>query len=706
MMLASRYYMKQFLPRRIQVAARQYLARRRRAKVTDVWPIHPASATAPEGWHGWPDGKQFAFVVTHDVDTARGLHRCRALAQIERERGLRPAFYFVPEGRYILEDDLREELADGGAEIGLHGLYHDWHTFMSRRIFEQRLPRMKRYLRKWRASGFRAPSTVRNLDWIGELGVAYDASTFDTDPFEPQSRGSGTIFPYWVQSRTSGHRYVELPYTLTQDFTLFIMLGEKNADLWKRKLDWIAGQGGMALFIVHPDYLSFNGGRAQEEYRLSAYLEFLDYVQNNYAGLYWPARPCEVADYFSAMHAANPPRTHRRVCMMAYAFYETDNRIIRYAETLAAQGDTVDVISLRRPGQSRYELVRGVHVHRIKQRRRNEGHRLTYLMRLLDFFVRSSVAINRRCWPDRYDLVHVHSVPDFEVFAAWLPKCLGSKVVLDIHDIVPEFYLSKFNGRTGSPLYRLLLMLERWSCRFAHHVIISNHLWRDVLVARSIPADRCTVVLNYVVTPSGHIRSQPQARGDDAFRVIYPGGLQWHQGLDVAIEAFSRALPQIPRAEFHIYGEGSDKERLVDLVRQLTLDEHVHFHDPVPFSEVLGVLAGADLGVVPKRADSFGNEAYSTKILEYMSQGVPVLVSRTRIDQFYFDDDTVCFFTSGDCEGMAAAMIRLAHDATRRGRLVEKGFRYVAKNNWAVRKSDYLNLVDALVRPVPVKGLS
>ena len=122
-MIPARFYIKQALPRRWQVLARQQIARRQRARVGDVWPVHPASASSPEGWQGWPQGKQFAFVVTHDVDTARGLARCRELANIERERGLQPAFYFVPEGRYTLEDDLRAELVEGGAEIGVHGLY-------------------------------------------------------------------------------------------------------------------------------------------------------------------------------------------------------------------------------------------------------------------------------------------------------------------------------------------------------------------------------------------------------------------------------------------------------------------------------------------------------------------------------------------------------------------------------------------------------
>ena len=689
-------YLKYALPRKAQILLRQARARRMRSRIDEEWPIHANAATPPPGWKGWPDQKQFAFVITHDVDTARGLARCRTLARIERERGLRTAYYFVPEGRYILSDDLRRELESGGSEIGLHGLVHDWRTFISRRVFERRLPRLQSYLRDWNIKGFRAPSMVRNLDWIGEMDIAYDSSTFDTDPFEPQSMGCGTIFPYWVESRTAHRRYVELPYTLTQDFTLFVMLGEKNADVWKRKLDWIAEKGGMAMLIVHPDYLAMDDKPGREEFPIAWYLDFLDYVKQNYGDRCWMAQPNEVATYFAENHTDVPARSRHRVCMVAYAFYETDNRIIRYAETLAARGDQVDVLSLRRPGQSALEWVRGVRVQRIQERTRNEERPWTYLIRLMYFFFLSSLILARQSLRNRYHVIHIHSVPDFEVFAAWWPKLMGASLLLDIHDIVPEFYLSKFKASRDGAVYRWLLRMERWSCRFADHVIIANHVWYAWLVQRSAEAERCSVILNYVVSPPRRdIALQRHRNG--RFLIVYPGGLQWHQGLDVAIRAFAVARKKIPGAAFHIYGEGTERPRLQRLVRDLGLETSVSIMSPVPFDRVLELLAAADLGIVAKRADSFGNEAYSTKILEYMSQGVPVIVSRTRIDQHYFDEQTVRFFTSGNHEELATTIVELARDHDACDRLIERGFAYVEENNWSVKQHDYLGLVDRLV---------
>jgi hypothetical protein len=138
-----------------------------------------------------------------------------------------------------------------------------------------------------------------NLDWIGYLNIEYDASTFDTDPFEPQPDGMKTIFPFWVAGSNARRGYVELPYTLPQDFTLFVLMQEKTIDIWKRKLDWIAEIGGMALILTHPDHMSFSGRKlGPEEYPADYYSEFLEYIKLKYEGQYWHALPMEIARFW------------------------------------------------------------------------------------------------------------------------------------------------------------------------------------------------------------------------------------------------------------------------------------------------------------------------------------------------------------------------------------------------------------------------
>jgi glycosyltransferase involved in cell wall biosynthesis len=397
----------------------------------------------------------------------------------------------------------------------------------------------------------------------------------------------------------------------------------------------------------------------------------------------------------SSLPTHNPGK---RVCMLAYSSYESDNRVRRYAETLAKRGDQVDVIALS-SGDVPLGSVRidGVTVHRIQRRERNERSKWSYFWRLSRFLFASSTLLTKLHWRRHYNLVHVHNMPDFLVFAAWYPKWTGTRLILDIHDLVPELFASKFDTKDKGRYITFLQTAEKASAAFVDHVIVSNDLWYETLVARSVSPNKCSVFLNHV-DPAIFYRRE-RTRNDGKFIIIFPGSFQWHQGLDIAIRAFARIKDKVPTAEFHLYGVGGGgnlQTRLVSLAAELGLNGRVEFHASIPIDQVADAIANADLGVVPKRADSFGNEAYSTKIMEFMSQGLPVVVSRTKIDSFYFDENVVRFFTSGDDQAMADAMLEVISDKTLRERLIARGYEYVAKHSWGVRKKAYLDLVDTL----------
>jgi len=380
--------------------------------------------------------------------------------------------------------------------------------------------------------------------------------------------------------------------------------------------------------------------------------------------------------------------------MVAYSLYEMDTRVKMYAEALAGQGVEVDVFSLKQPGQPDTGDLNGVRIHRIQTRVHNEKSPFTYLVKLLLFLFRSSVILTKNSMGKRYDVIHVHSVPDFEVFASLIPRIMGSKVILDIHDIVPEFYASKFNKGRDSLVFKTLVLLEKLSIAFSNHVIVANHIWRETLLSRSVKPEKCTVVMNYPDTSI--FRKYPRTRVDGKFVMIYPGSLNWHQGLDVAINAFAKIAEKFPEAEFHIYGEGAEKKALLDLVQGLSMSDRILFLGMKPTNEIAIIMANADLGVVPKRAVSFGNEAFSTKIPEFMAVGVPVLASSTMIDRYYFNDSQILFFRSEDVDDLASKMGTLINDSQLRSRLVECGDAFVRDNNWDVKKEEYFDLIRSL----------
>jgi hypothetical protein len=261
--------------------------------------------------------------------------------ELERRHGFRSGFYFIPEGEYRVSHESRQEIIDRGFEVGVHDLHHDGRLYSSRRGFVQKAVKINGYLKDWEAAGFRSGFMLHNLEWLKDLNVLYEASTFDTDPFEPQPDGVGTIFPFWV-SRHDGQRsnrkegpshdspkgsaapkagigaadsprpgYIELPYTLAQDSTLFLIFGERGPDIWVQKLDWIAHHGGMALVNVHPDYIRFEGEPASmSTFSVEIYDRFLQYVGERFADSFWHALPKDVAAFARKVFCAPDQAIH------------------------------------------------------------------------------------------------------------------------------------------------------------------------------------------------------------------------------------------------------------------------------------------------------------------------------------------------------------------------------------------------------------
>lgn len=695
------YFIKPILPRWMVLLLRKSRARRRRQEFDREWPIDERAGEVPPRWPGWPNGKRFAVALTHDVEGPAGVRKIARVADLERSLGYRSSFNLVPADPSVTPE-VRAQIVAAGNEVGVHGWKHDGKLVFSRKNFERYANPIRGVLASWGAVGFRAPFMHRKLSWFHELGIQYDSSTFDSDPFEPEPDGVQTIFPYWVScGKDTG--YVELPYTVVQDFTLFEVLGEKTIDLWKKKVDWIADRGGMVLVNTHPDYMAFTDSDPEAVYPAAHYGELLSYLRERYGNSFWHALPREVADYYKEVVPVHARNSRKRICMVTYSNYETDNRVKRYAESLRSRGDQVDVIAIETgdaPLGNR-TVAKGVALFTIQRRIHNEKSPWSYVYRLTRFLVAASLLLRRRHINGRYDVIHVHNIPDYMVFSSWYPKLYGAAVILDIHDIVPELFTNKFRTGMSEVYFRLLKVVEAASCAFADHVIIANHLWYQRLTARSVSAARCSVFINNVDRSLFYRRRR--TRQNETPVLLFHGTFQWHQGIEIAIEALPIIHREIPGVELHLYGGGAGgartRERLTELARHHGVEVCVRFFPSVPLQEIPEIVVNADIGIVPKRADSFGNEAYSTKIMEFMSQGVPVVVSRTKVDSYYFDDNTVSFFESGQATDCARAVLELLENPQLREQRVENGLKYVERHCWEGVEAEYFQLVDRLHVP-------
>lgn len=291
------YAVRPALPRPVQLRLRQVFSRIQGRADFPRWPIEDGLGDLylwlfavleeltgePVPWIDlWPDGRDWAFVLTHDVETRLGLDGRERLRGPERARGLRSSWNLVAQ-RYDVDDDVVRALQAEGCEIGVHGLRHDGKDLGSRRLLRRRLPAMRRAADRWGARGFRSPATQRRWEWMPTLGFDYDTSTPDTDPYEPQPGGCATILPFLHDDM------VELPITLPQDHTVFAILDEADGRLWTDKTGHIRRRRGMALVLTHPDY-------AVDPRVVQAYATLLDTFRGD--PTVWHALPGEVASWW------------------------------------------------------------------------------------------------------------------------------------------------------------------------------------------------------------------------------------------------------------------------------------------------------------------------------------------------------------------------------------------------------------------------
>jgi hypothetical protein len=258
------YAVRPAMPRSVQIWLRRRFSKIQARARFPRWPVETALhdlygllfarvaalAGEPMPWIApWPAPYRWAMALSHDVERRPGYESIHLLADVEREQGFRSSWNFVPERDYAVEDERLERLRADGFEIGLHGLYHDGRDLESRETLERRLPAMRRYAERWGAVGFRSPATHRDWELMPLLGVDYDSSSPDTDPFEPKSGGCCTWLPFFNRD------LVELPITLTQDHTVLVILERTDDALWREKADFLRERGGMALLLTHPDYM-------------------------------------------------------------------------------------------------------------------------------------------------------------------------------------------------------------------------------------------------------------------------------------------------------------------------------------------------------------------------------------------------------------------------------------------------------------------
>src|SRR5579871_2208525 len=337
-------------------------------------------------------------------------------------------------------------------------------------------------------------------------------------------------------------------------------------------------------------------------------------------------------------------------------------RVTRQARAALEAGFDVDVVATRREGEPSVEVVDGVRVYRLPVEHRRGGGLLGILREYLGFTVLATLKVARLSARRRYAVVQVHNPPDFLIVAAIVPKLLGARIVFDVHDLAPDLFASRFEGRRGGTVVdAALCRTERFAARLADAVVTVHEPYRQVLIKRSAPASKVTVVMNSL--DESLLPQTPAPEPGPEFKVFYHGTVTAWYGLELVVNAFASILPALPHARLEIQGEGDALTAVRERADALGLSSHVTAPGTyLPQTEVLALAQSASVGVIPNLPTRLDQYALSSKLFEYISLGIPVVSADLPTIRAHFDDSEIRFFRAGDADSLAEALLDVARN--------------------------------------------
>ncbi len=694
----------------------------------------------------WPDDYKACAIVTHDVETEVGRDFCSKLMDITEARGFKSSFQVIPEKRYTVSNEYLNEIRDRGFEVNLHGLNHDGRLFSNHDEFLRRAELINQYASKWGALGFRSPVLYRNTDWFDKLEFDYDMSLPNVGHLDPQRGGCCTIMPYFIGD------IVELPLTMTQDYSLFNILQDYSLDLWKTQIKTVADKNGLISFIIHPDYVIDK--RPQETYK--ALLEYLnDFCEGEKV---WKALPKEAATWWRQRSKMSVIRDgdswrvqgegserakiayaglengdlvyktdeqyvrpaslvrpsedkvkeekvvekRKRIAMVAYTFYASDPRVRRHVANLVNAGYDVDVIALSDPRCEKENGQEHVQFFLPRSRHYDRQSKFRVVSEYVIFtFMTMLVLLRNHLFRQPYSLVHINNMPNFLLFATLPLRILGVKNILDLHDTMPEIYQERFGVPPTHWIIRLLFFEERLCIRLADFAIAVNLAQLERLRKTGLGKKSYVIVHNLPdpnLFPRTQIPDSPP-NTNDKFRIVYHGMLSRRLGMDIAVRAVAELRDKIPNLTLNIIGDGEHRAGLIKLTEELGIGDIVQFSDGfVPTEQLNDMLIGSDLAVLPSRLNTATELMLPTKLLEYVQLGIPCVTVATPAIAQYFEEPMVHFVEAENPSAFAEKILSLYKSPEERLATAHSARKFFDDYNFEKERDLYLEAVERLAK--------
>jgi glycosyltransferase involved in cell wall biosynthesis len=389
----------------------------------------------------------------------------------------------------------------------------------------------------------------------------------------------------------------------------------------------------------------------------------------------------------------------KRVAVVVYSYFPSDPRVYRETRALVEAGAEVDLFCLRKePDEPPREFLNRLSITRVDVKKSRAG-KLAYIKQYVAFSAAAFLWLSRRSLKHRYDLVHVHNMPDFLVFSAVIAKLLGAKIVLDLHDPMPEVMMAKYDLAPNHWLLRVLRLVEKLSIGFANLVLTPNVAFRELFIFRCGAEWKIEIVMNAPLENLFPLRLPKTISARDRttpFVIMYHGTLVERHGLHIALQAIKKLVPDFPGISFHIYGAETPylNETIFHLIEQLSLGDRVHYHGEQPQDVIADAIARSDLGLIPNLESAFTRINFPTRIFEYLALGKPVIVPRSPGITDYFSTENMLFFHWGDGREQDAlsTQIRWVFEHPKETRvLVEKGQEVYRRHAWARQRTIFID---------------
>jgi len=384
--------------------------------------------------------------------------------------------------------------------------------------------------------------------------------------------------------------------------------------------------------------------------------------------------------------------------MVAYTEYVRDPRVRRYGEALVRHGYNVDCFVLKEAGKPNVEKVNGVSLYHLNLEQYRGNSNVSYIFSYLKFFMLAKIALIKNLFK-KYEVIHVHNMPDFLVFSAIINKLCGSKVLLDIHDTMPELYLAKFNSIFGKFVYSVLLFQEKCASYLADKVITVHipHL-NHIAKHHGIKRNKFVVIPNFADKELFYSKKSKSSKNTSIIKLIYHGTIAERFGLYTVLSAIQKLKQNNQLVQFDIFGKGDGVSDLKQWIRDMELDNQVKYHGQIPLDEIPGKIDEADIGIVSYIHSDATHLMLPLKLMEYIAMGIPSLTVKNEPIAYYFKSDELAYYKNNDSESFLKQLIKLIKSPQELVRLRQKTEVINKRLNWENEQLNYIHLINELSR--------